>query len=86
MRELILDILYIGHIVIVWTGGIYQVAHVYINQRATDITLLWVWCLLVSKVIALPRAWESKHGVWKVCHIGSLVIIGALVVGKMLYG
>lgn len=77
--------LYGAHAIIVWCGAIWQNIYVYSHQSAEDITLFWVGALFASEIIALPLSRGSKHKVWGWCHIVGSILIGALLVGVLLY-
>ena len=84
-RESLVNILYIGHALIVWSGTIWQTVYVFREQSAKDITLFWIGCILLSELLALPRAVKSDYLVWKACHIISAILILILLVGVILY-
>lgn len=86
MTQRVKDWLYMLHALIVWGGGSWQILHVYSHRSAEDITLVWVTCLLLSELVALPRAFDSPFWVWKLCHVVSTILIGILLVGIVLYG
>ena len=77
--------LYLGHALIIWAGGLYQIIHIFHYKSAEDITLFWVGCLLASELLALPRAFDSLFLVWKACHVISAVLITLLLMGVILY-
>ena len=79
------DWLYLGHALIVWGGGIWQIIHVFKTKSVEDIALAWIACLLVSEMMALPRAVRSEYWVWGLCHIVGSILLTILLVGVLIY-
>lgn len=86
MNEHKADALYMIHALTIWGGSIWQICHVFSNKSAEDITLVWMICLFISELVALPRCLKSKYLVWKLCHCVASVLIGILLIGIILYG
>ena len=84
-KELLFNALYVCHALIVWAGTIWQIGYVFKNQRAEDITVFWMTCLLLGELLALPRAIESDYIVWKACHIVASILVSVLFIGVMTY-
>ena len=80
------NLLYIGHALIVWIGGSFQIHHVFSTRSAEDVTLVWAVCLLVSELIALPRCVHSPFWVWRWCHIIGAILTAILLGGVITYG
>ena len=78
-------ILYAMHAMIVWSGAIWQIAHIFTHKSAQDVTLFWVSALLVSELVALPLACSSKFGIWALCHRVGCVLCTILLIGVVLY-
>lgn len=85
MTEILVNNLYLMHAAIIWLGSIRQIWHIYRHKRARDVMLFWVACILASEFLALPRAFTSGYWVWYTCHLVSLVLVIALMVGVILY-
>jgi hypothetical protein len=86
MNELTANTLYLLHVLIIWGGGVWQARYIFANRSAEDITLVWVVCLLVSELMALPRAIKSQYLVWKACYIVATILIAVLLLGVIMYG
>jgi len=85
LNEALRNGLYLGHAIIIWSGAIWQIMHVFTYQSAQDITHFWVTCLLIAELLALPRALSSPYKVWKICHIGGVALLAILLVGVFKY-
>ncbi len=61
-----------------------QVVYIYENQ-----TILIVWwypaAMLAAELMALPLAWSSKIGIWKLCHIVGAILCVVFLAGVLLY-
>lgn len=79
------DYTYILHALIIWGASMPQIIHVYKEQSAEDILWYWIGGLLLSELLALPRAFGSPYLVWKACHVVSTILIGVLLAGVIIY-
>ena len=84
-KEILVNILYFGHALVIWSGTIWQIIYVFEEQSARDITLFWMSCILLSELLALPRAIKSEYFVWKACHIVAVILVSILLIGVILY-
>ena len=82
---MIVDLLYILHSSVSWIGSAKQIHYIYTHKSAQDLTVFWVVCLLLSELLALPRALTSGYWAWWLCHIVSTGLMAALLVGAILY-
>lgn len=78
--------LYMAHAFVIWIGVIYQIIYVYSHKSATDITVIWMVCLLLGELFALPRALDSPYWAWKLCHLVAFGLLAVLLSGVILYG
>ena len=85
MSERTKDFLYMVHAFVVWVGGSHQIFTVFSHRSAQDISLVWIACLLISELTALPRCFGSEFWVWKACHVVSSVLIAILLTGVVMY-
>lgn len=76
--------LYAAHAFITWWGIMVQIIYTIQNQ---SILIVWWWpaAMLVAELMALPLAWSSKIGIWKVCHIVGAVLCAILLAGVLAY-
>ena len=85
MKEQTRTRLYATHAIIIWSGAIWQIAHIFRYESAQDITIFWVSALLVSELVALPLACSSKYGIWAWCHRIGCVLCAILLAGVLVF-
>lgn len=80
------DILYMVHVISVWVGLSSQIHLTYTSKSTEGLSTMLVICLLLSEFAALPRCFKSEFWVWKVCHVGAIILFIVLLVGVIIYG
>lgn len=85
MNELTVNLLYMAHAIVIWAGSIQEIYHIFKGRSAKDVTVFWICCLLLSEVMALPRAWTSGYWVWWACHIGGVILLAVMLFGVVKY-
>jgi len=74
-----LDALYIIGLLVVWGGNIFQVKKMIKTNSTKSLSLGWLYAMMFSHVIRLPRAVTSDEWVWAWGYVVSFVLFVVLI-------
>ena len=76
---MILDGLYVIGLIIVWLGNIHQVRRMIKTRSTKSLSLAWLWAMMFSHTIRLPRAVTSDEWVWAWGYVCSFILFVVLI-------
>lgn len=80
-----LDVLYIIGLLVIWAGNIQQVRKMVRTHSTKSFSLGWLWAMMFSHAIRLPRAVLSDEWVWAWGYVFSFVLFVVLIAVALHY-
>jgi len=79
------DILYLVGMVVIWVGNIKQITKLWQTKSTESFSATWLWTMLISFCLRLPRALTSDYWVWWGSYLISTGIILTLTLMALAY-
>jgi len=74
-----MDWLYLLGMLVVWFGNLRQIALIIKTHSTKSFSFFWLYAILISFLIRMPRALTSDYWVWAISYIVSVIVIATLI-------